>query len=116
MGKNSVNIQPFPMDKNENCIVCNARPIPIELSKSTSVEELLKLLSEKFNVQNLTLVTDQGYYLHAANPVELYEAHCHKLQFTLGKLIEDGFLQREKLIHLYSKSINNEILLKPEYV
>lgn len=116
MGKNSINIEALKFDPKENCIVCQRKPIDYALDTSKTIEQLVEDISEQFKLERVTLVTNCSQYLHAANPPELFEAHKHKLSWTVQEAVDKKLLGCGQEIIVFSKTINNEIILRPSFV
>ena len=81
-----------------------------------TIEQLVQDISEQFKLDRVTLVTNTSQYLHAANPPELFEAHKHKLNWTVQEAVDKKLLGCGQEIIVFSKTINNEIILRPSFV
>jgi hypothetical protein len=116
MGKNSINIEALKFDPNQACIVCQRKPVDYSIDPSKTIEQLVQDISEQFKLDRVTLVTNTSQYLHAANPPELFEAHKHKLNWTVQEAVDKKLLGCGQEIIVFSKTINNEIILRPSFV
>lgn len=116
MGKNSVNISAVKFEPKHDCIICQTKPIPVECKTSKTVEEWLKELSEQFKIDGLTVVTEDGKYLHAASPPQLYEEHKHKLEKSIKSLLDDGLLKPVCKLIIFCKTLKKEILLLATFI
>lgn len=72
-------------------------------------------LQTSFNITQVTVVGENGQYLHASQPPELYESHKHKLSKTIRELVESKLISLTQKLIVFSKSLNNEITIKPEF-
>lgn len=63
----------------------------------------------------MTVVGQDGQYLYASQPPELFEAHKSKMTKTIRELIDSKLLSATQKLIVFSKSLNNEITIKPEY-
>lgn len=84
MGKTGVNISTFEMQSNPKCYICCSAAIDYPLKKTVRVDELVQKMEKEFNVRQVTINSESGVYLYAANPPALYESNKHKMEMTLG--------------------------------
>lgn len=82
MGQTGVNIQVMKFAPLDNCPVCSNNFIDIEVKKTDKLSELVANLEERFKIGKITLNCEDGKYLSAALPPQLYEKHKHKLDLT----------------------------------
>ncbi len=115
MGKNSINIEALKFDPKPFCIVCQRKPVDYSTSTSKTIEQLVQDISDRFKLERVTLVTSASQYLHAANPPELFEAHKHKLNWTVQDAIDKKLLGCGQEIIVFSKTLTNEIILRPSF-
>ena len=82
MGQTGVNIQVMKFEPHDNCPVCSNNYIDIKVKKTDKLSELVVRVEEQFNVKKITLNCEDGKYLCAAQPPQIYEKHKHKLDMT----------------------------------
>lgn len=116
MGKNSINCSAIKFEPKHDCIICQNKPTPMELSLDKTVEALLEELEATLKVSKITLICESGQYLFASQPEALFETHKHKLKKTLKELIEEKILKEKEKLVVFSKGLNKEIFILPSYI
>ena len=76
---------------------------------------MIPRVEEAFKVEKVTLVGKNGFYLYASQPEALFEAHKHKMDMTIKELLDNSSIGPSTVIVVYSKSLNNEIFIRPTY-
>jgi hypothetical protein len=69
-GKTTINCNVFPMERLENCPVCNTSGVKIDVLRGTKVGDLVDTLEGVVGFKKLTVVTDDGQYFSASGVLE----------------------------------------------
>lgn len=83
MGQTGVNIQVVKFDQLENCPICSRNFIDVEIEYDSKVSELVQRIESDYDIKKITLNCEDGKYLYAAQPAQLYEKHKHKMDMTI---------------------------------
>jgi hypothetical protein len=84
MGQTGVNIQVMKFEPLENCPICSNNFIDIKVKKTDKVYSLVEKVEKQFNIKKITLNCEDGKYLYAAQPAQLFEKHKHKMDLTFA--------------------------------
>eukprot|EP00743_Colponemidia_sp_Colp-15_P003627 GILK01003914.1.p1 GENE.GILK01003914.1~~GILK01003914.1.p1 ORF type:complete len:439 (-),score=66.92 GILK01003914.1:145-1461(-) len=94
MGQTSIHSYTFAYEKKDSCPVCSKLPLDVEFKRTDTLKEALSQLcaDQRLRFKNPSLSTDSAI-LYMPYPPALEQSHRHKLDMTLGKLVEDGLIQ-----------------------
>merc|ERR1711935_363478 len=113
-GKTTINCNVFPMERLENCPVCNTSGIEIEISRAMKVKDLISALEERLGFKKLTVVTCDGQYFSASGV--LAASHEWKQEKLVGELVNEGLLTTSGAgakINVYSVGIEKTFVFLP---
>lgn len=70
-------------------------------------------IEARFKIEKITIITESAKRLFASNPPPLYEETKGNLEKLLNSFLEDKFMSNATKLIVYSKTLNNEITLRP---
>lgn len=116
MGQSGVSTQTFVYEREENCFICKREKKTVEVSKQTTLKDLLTIVRDRFRLVKPSLTLD-GKPVYISNPDSIEQMHAHKLDQSCQQLIDQGIMTANSAntYELFDKAIPSVIHLSVHY-
>ena len=116
MGQTGVHSVTFPLEKDEDCLVCSTRPVAVSVGRDKRLRDFMQMLKDdkKFRMSDPAVSGDKGP-LYMPKPASLEAKLRPRLELTFAELMEQGLYSGENLVvtdPTFSKSLTFIIKLE----
>lgn len=111
MGQTGLYTHTFEMDKKAGCLVCGGELKRVVVSKSDTLQEVLKKMVDDFRLTSPSL-SGGSKVLYMQKPESLRKLHEYKLGMTVKRLIEAGELSMEELLTVTDPVLSGKLVVQ----